>query len=321
MYYTFKQHHISHPSEFHGDSFRDGENWYKVFRDEDSFSREKGILKDASTCRGVVKMIDSGMIEKVNENGSVENYFAIKEKYISGETFVEYASVHHCETTGIHFFCQLATTLYELEKKSIIHNDIKPENIAVDENGNPCVIDLNIAKIEGESVSEIHTRISPGFAAPEKNRGEITVQSDIFSFGRLIKYYMDKNPDRGAAAYSVDFNAVRIKCSADNPLLRYHSFADVLNELSEILVEKKIPETRKEDIIKEWFKSIELLPNAKKLITILLLIVSIFFLFLGTYMILRPSDKEPIRTHASNPSLREDCAIVITDIKNLNKHQ
>ena len=34
-------------------------------------------------------------------------------------------------------------------------------------------------------------------------------------------------------------------------------------------------------------------------------------------MILRPKDKEPVRVHAANPSLKEDCSIVITDIKNL----
>lgn len=320
MYYIFKENTITHYSDYRGNSFRAGEYWFKVFCDEDSFIREKNILEKTAACEGIVRMLDAGPIDKVSDDSDVKTYFAIKEEYVDGEMFSDYAKMHHGETKGIKFFYRLALILHGLEECGIIHNDIKPENIIVKEDGYPYVIDLNISKMIEAPVEAIHTHISQGFAAPEKNRQQITIESDVFSFGRLIKFYMDNNPDRGAASYSEAFHKVRTRCCMDNPSDRFHSFADVARELSEITTTEKSVEPQLAHG-RNRINIADLVFRFKKAITILLLIISVFFLSLGTYMIFRPKEKEPVRIHANDPNLAEDCTIVITDIKNYLKQR
>lgn len=74
----------------------------------------------------------------------------------------------------------------------ILHFDIKPHNILLDDKFNPKVSDFGLAKlhpIEESRVSVTAARGTLGYMAPElfyKKVGEVSYKSDVYSFGMLL---------------------------------------------------------------------------------------------------------------------------------------
>ncbi|KAL3819954.1 hypothetical protein ACJIZ3_005859 [Penstemon smallii] len=77
-------------------------------------------------------------------------------------------------------------------KQRILHFDIKPHNILLDQNLNPKVADFGLAKLcskEKSVVTMTAARGTIGYIAPEvfsRNFGKVSYKSDIYSFGMLL---------------------------------------------------------------------------------------------------------------------------------------
>ncbi|KAM3740818.1 hypothetical protein ACB098_08G128000 [Castanea mollissima] len=92
----------------------------------------------------------------------------------------------------------------------ILHFDIKPHNILLDENFFPKISDFGLAKIcprEKSIISMVGARGSTGYIAPEvvcRNFGEISHKSDVYSYGMMVLEMVggQKNVD-----VSVDFSS------------------------------------------------------------------------------------------------------------------
>ncbi|KAJ0692901.1 putative glycerophosphodiester phosphodiesterase, protein kinase RLK-Pelle-LRK10L-2 family [Helianthus annuus] len=82
--------------------------------------------------------------------------------------------------------------LYRGCSTRILHFDIKPHNILLDNDFCPKISDFGMAKLFREKESKIsvsHMRGTPGYIAPEifsRNFGEISHKSDVYSYGMMI---------------------------------------------------------------------------------------------------------------------------------------
>lgn len=147
---------------------------------------------------------------------------------------------------------QIASALDFAHRNHVIHRDIKPGNILLDEDGNAYLSDFGIAKdLEGirDGMTDADAVVgSLDYISPEQARSEpVTPRTDIYSLGvtlyemitgkhpfrekssieRLYKHINDPLPDITGIADTVcaEINAVIAKATAKDPDKRY---ADVL---------------------------------------------------------------------------------------------
>lgn len=95
---------------------------------------------------------------------------------------------------------QITNCLQQLQQKytSLAHGDITPANILVDENFDFYLIDFGISDISATLSQEQELEIfAKEFASPEKWDRKIpkgfSYQSDIYSIGKVIEWYFEKN--------------------------------------------------------------------------------------------------------------------------------
>jgi formylglycine-generating enzyme required for sulfatase activity len=86
---------------------------------------------------------------------------------------------------------QLALAMHEAHSHGVIHRDLKPSNVAIDERGQPVILDFGLAR-QGAGARLTHTGATlgtPDYMAPEQVRGDtaaIGPACDVYSLGIIL---------------------------------------------------------------------------------------------------------------------------------------
>ncbi|XP_004308818.1 PREDICTED: probable receptor-like protein kinase At5g39020 [Fragaria vesca subsp. vesca] len=117
-------------------------------------------------------------------NGSLDRYIYSKEESIT----LSYKKMYEI-AVGV---AQGIEYLHQGCEMQILHFDIKPHNILLDENFVPKISDFGLAKLypaNNSIVSSMAARGTMGYIAPElfyKNIGGVSYKADVYSFGMLL---------------------------------------------------------------------------------------------------------------------------------------
>ncbi len=89
------------------------------------------------------------------------------------------------------FTAQIAQTLHHCHEQGIIHRDVKPQNILVDDLGRPRLVDFGIAKYAGTATLTTagEMRGTPLYMSPEQAeswRHSVDYRTDIYSLGAVL---------------------------------------------------------------------------------------------------------------------------------------
>ncbi len=88
--------------------------------------------------------------------------------------------------------CQLLSGLQALHKNGIIHCNLKPSNIVIDEYGNVKICDfkkcLKVSKMTKELIEKNKCAMTPCYTAPElfRNNGKYSFKSDLWALGCVL---------------------------------------------------------------------------------------------------------------------------------------
>ncbi|XP_044476881.1 uncharacterized protein LOC123204343 [Mangifera indica] len=130
---------------------------------------------------------EKALIYEFMKNGSLEK-FIYNEKNLQASQCLEWERMYEIAigiARGLEYLHRGCST-------RILHFDIKPHNILLDENLCPKISDFGLAKLclnKESIVSMLEARGTIGYIAPEvfmRNFGEVSHKSDVYSYGMMI---------------------------------------------------------------------------------------------------------------------------------------
>lgn len=145
-------------------------------------------------------------IYDVGEDGDM--HYIVME-YIKGKTLKQYIQEFSplSAARSVHIMKQLTSAIAHAHENGIIHRDIKPQNILMDEEGNVKITDFGIATSLGAtSFTQTNSVIGTvHYLSPEQARGGVaTMKSDIYALG-IVFYELltGELPFSGESAVSI----------------------------------------------------------------------------------------------------------------------
>lgn len=155
------------------------------------FEREFEVLQQ-SNHPGIPKAED--FFDYTPRNSTVPLKCLVMEKILGKdlEEYIKETGRPIDERCAWEWLSQLINILREIHAQQLLHRDIKPSNIILQPDGQLVLIDFGavkqITRIRAEGQNTwIYT---PGYAAPEQERGNPVVQSDFFALGRTFVYLL-----------------------------------------------------------------------------------------------------------------------------------
>jgi serine/threonine protein kinase len=134
----------------------------------------------------VITGIDAGEVEGLC-------YFAME--YVEGKTLQQLVKERGAmdERQALDAILQVAKALEHAEKLSLVHRDVKPDNIMITRDRQVKLLDLGLAKVRsGEDVGSTKGMAvgTPNYISPEQAMGrqDIDTRSDIYSLGVTLYF-------------------------------------------------------------------------------------------------------------------------------------
>ncbi|TWT04670.1 Stk1 family PASTA domain-containing Ser/Thr kinase [Planomicrobium sp. CPCC 101079] len=204
----------------------------------------------------------------VGEDGSL--HYLVME-YVPGKTLKEYIIEHSpvAPERAVEIMKQLTSALAHAHHNQIVHRDIKPQNILMDEAGNVKISDFGIAMaLSATSYTQTNSVLGTvHYLSPEQARGgTANKKSDIYSLG-IVMYELltGKLPFSGESAVSIALKHLQtetpslreivptlpqsvenvvLKATAKKMQYRYQSADEMEADLSTVLLPDRLNEPK-----------------------------------------------------------------------------
>lgn len=163
---------------------------------------------------GIAAIYDAGRTE------GGQHFFAME--LVPGVELNAYVRDHAVSRRQrLELFCKICDAIHYAHLRGVIHRDLKPTNILVDDEGNPKILDFGLARITDPDSGLATTATEIGrvmgtlpYMSPEEARGdpdEIDVRCDVYSLG-VIFYELMTGQLPYAVSRAVLHEAVRVIC-------------------------------------------------------------------------------------------------------------
>src|SRR5262245_7833740 len=224
----------------------------------DALAREdelrRRFLREAQAARS----LRHPNIVTIYDFGEVDGHLYIAMEFVEGED-LEMMLRTRAPMTIVQKIDVLEDVLSGLgyaHKRGIVHRDIKPPNIRIDEEGRARIMDFGIAHLQSSRMTRAELMVgTAAYMAPEQvTGGTVSPHSDIFSVGAVMyELFTGSKPFEGESLQSLFFkiasepplefsivapnlptslNGIAMRALAKDPAERYGSARNMANDLA-----------------------------------------------------------------------------------------
>ena len=231
---------------------------------------EDAVKRFNREAKAVTSLSHPNIVSIYDVENEGEFYYLILE-YVEGMTLKDYMIKNPRIPIEIivHIAKQIASGLSHAHQNGIIHRDIKPQNILMNDNLTCKITDFGIARAYGDTTLTQTNQMlgTVYYLSPEQARGNVaTAQSDIYSLGILIfEMITGQIPFKGESAVAIalkhlqeelpDIDKYRenvpqsvknivLKATMKNPNERYISSKELFEDLSTVLNPERLYENK-----------------------------------------------------------------------------
>ena len=137
--------------------------------------------------------MDHPNIVRIYDLGVADDHAHIAMEYLGGGDLRVRIDNGIAEHSAVQYLRQIASALFAVHEKGVLHRDLKPGNIMLRKDGSIALIDFGIAKkakLESEITDKGEIFGTPYYMSPEQGHGNgVDERSDIYSLG-VIFYEM-----------------------------------------------------------------------------------------------------------------------------------
>jgi eukaryotic-like serine/threonine-protein kinase len=210
-------------------------------------------------------------IVSIFDVGEEDDLYYIVMEYVDGMTLKQYIQQHSPVSVEkvLDIMTQITSAISHAHQNHIIHRDIKPQNILIDNHGNVKITDFGIAMaLSATSITQTNSVLgSVHYLSPEQARGGMaTKKSDIYSLGIVMfELLTGRLPFSGESAVSIALKHLQsetpslrrwnpnipqsvenivLKATAKDPFRRYSAVEEVEEELFTALNPDRVDEPK-----------------------------------------------------------------------------
>jgi len=175
--------------------------------------------------RQILARLDHPNISRLLDAGTTDDglpYFVMD--YIDGQPITAFARERKLPITErLQLFLKVCAAVSFAHQNRVVHRDLKANNILVQADGEPKLLDFGIAKLVAadHQIAELtgtrNRRLTPICASPEQARGEtVTAVSDVYALGALLyELLTDILPHRFATTHPPSDEVARVVCEQE----------------------------------------------------------------------------------------------------------
>ena len=162
--------------------------------------------KSARLEAGRLRLLAHPNIIELRKHGECEGVPYLSFPYIAGEGLDHwFTHVKPNTPTVLAIMEKVCRAVHYAHTQDILHRDLKPRNILLDQRSEPCILDWGLSCHKGQASKSGFQYIvgTPAYMSPEQARGEeqrLTPASDVYSLGAILYHLMTGQPPFDASS-------------------------------------------------------------------------------------------------------------------------